>query len=127
MTKIQYNKDGWVCYRYPHNLAEPVGEIEVSEEVFKETLITPTHFAWRVVDGELVNERYEEEPREEWIKNRIKELKKLLTDSDYKAIKYAEGQITEEEFAPIKAQRQAWRDEINQLEEELSSMDDIQE
>lgn len=48
--------------------------------------------------------------------NRIVELKKLLYDSDYKATKYAEGWMTEEEYAPIKAQRQAWREEINRLE-----------
>ena len=43
-------------------------------------------------------------------------LKRKLRDTDYQAIKYAEGQISEEDYAPIKAQRQAWRDEINQLE-----------
>lgn len=50
---------------------------------------------------------------------RISELKSKLSQTDYKAIKYAEGQLTEEEYAPIKAQRQAWRDEINQLESEV--------
>ena len=47
---------------------------------------------------------------------RIAVLKELLASTDYKAIKFAEGQLTEEEFAPIRAQRQAWREEINQLE-----------
>lgn len=47
---------------------------------------------------------------------RIDELKMLLADSDYKAIKYAEGWLSAEEYAPIKAQRQAWRDEINEIE-----------
>ena len=50
---------------------------------------------------------------------RIKELKQQLTDTDYKAIKYAEGLITDEEYEPIKSQRQAWRDEINELEKEV--------
>lgn len=65
----------------------------------------------------------------QYVKNlpRINELKQLLTDSDYKAIKFAEGQMTEEEYAPIKAQRQAWRDEINELEESISSENDITE
>ena len=48
--------------------------------------------------------------------NRINELKKLLSSTDYQAIKYAEGLITEEEYLPIKTQRQAWRNEINELE-----------
>lgn len=43
-------------------------------------------------------------------------LKKKLADTDYKAIKYAEGFISEEEYAPIKAERQRIRDEINELE-----------
>jgi len=51
--------------------------------------------------------------------SRIVDLKQMLNDTDYQAIKYAEGMISEEEYAPIKAQRQSWRDEINQLEEEL--------
>lgn len=49
-------------------------------------------------------------------KKRINELKALLQATDYQAIKYAEGLITEADYAPIKTQRQAWRDEINRLE-----------
>lgn len=48
----------------------------------------------------------------------IAELKAQLEATDYKAIKYAEGWLTEEEYAPIKAQRQAIRDRINELEGE---------
>ena len=40
----------------------------------------------------------------------------LLADTDYKALKYAEGQLTDEEYAPTKAQRQVWRGRINELE-----------
>ena len=54
-------------------------------------------------------------------KKRIIELKSLLKATDYQAIKYAEGFISETDYAPIKAQRQAWRDEINALEAELAS------
>lgn len=54
---------------------------------------------------------------------RIEELKKLLDESDYLATKYAEGWYTEEEYAPIKAQRQVWRDEINKLELEVVEHD----
>ena len=44
-------------------------------------------------------------------------LKKKLADTDYKAIKYAEGLISDEEYAPVKAKRQHFRDEINRLEQ----------
>ena len=46
----------------------------------------------------------------------ITQLKKALSDTDYKAIKYAEGQISEEEYSEIKSERQGYRDRINYLE-----------
>lgn len=49
----------------------------------------------------------------------IMALKEELSASDYKAIKYAEGLITAEEYEPIKAERQALRDRINELEKQL--------
>lgn len=53
------------------------------------------------------------------LQNRIIELKRNLESTDYQAIKYAEGFISETDYASIKAQRQVWRDEINALEAEL--------
>lgn len=46
----------------------------------------------------------------------IRQLKQQLADTDYKAIKYAEGWISAEDYAPIKAERQAIRIRINELE-----------
>lgn len=51
--------------------------------------------------------------------NRISFLKSELARTDYQAIKYAEGWIEEEDYAEMKAQRQTWRDEINELEAEI--------
>ena len=50
------------------------------------------------------------------VEREISELKRKLSDTDYKAIKYAEGFLTEEEYKETKAQRQMWRDRINKLE-----------
>ena len=47
--------------------------------------------------------------------------KQMLTQTDYQAIKYAEGEISEEEYAEVKTQRAAWRAEINSLEAELAT------
>lgn len=72
-----------------------------------------------VQENELALEAWgetEEEQAQKVKEERIAKLKRLLTDTDYKAIKYSEGLISEEEYAETKAQRQAWRDEINQLE-----------
>lgn len=47
---------------------------------------------------------------------RILGLKQQLLQTDYKAIKYAEGWLSEEEYAETKAERQIIRNEINRLE-----------
>lgn len=55
------------------------------------------------------------------VQRKIDETKAKLSQTDYQAIKYFEGFISETDYEPIKAQRQAWRDEINALEAELAS------
>lgn len=50
---------------------------------------------------------------------RIELLKIELAATDYKAIKYAEGWLTDDEYAPIKEARQAIRNEINALESQM--------
>ena len=52
----------------------------------------------------------------------ILNLKNKLVLTDYKAIKYAEGVSTLSDYLETKNQRQAWRDEINQLEKELETL-----
>ena len=59
--------------------------------------------------------------KEQLTKRQIYMLKRDLALSDYKAIKYAEGCYTEEEYAPVKAERQAKRLEIRRLEESLKA------
>lgn len=46
----------------------------------------------------------------------INALKILLRDTDYKALKHADGALTDEEYAPIRQQRAEWRARINELE-----------
>ena len=57
------------------------------------------------------------------VEARISELKSFLAATDYQAIKYAEGELTEEEYLPIKEQRASWRKEINELELEVAEYD----
>lgn len=100
------------------------GYKEVSDEMYAKLLTREAHW----VDEELVNR---EKPQSEkdaeaeaaiWAEHQqeIATLKGYLSQTDYKAIKYAEGWITEEEYAETKAQRQAWRDRINELEHLLT-------
>lgn len=72
----------------------------------------------KVVDGKVVAVETTL-TQEEINQTRIKELKRNLSNTDYKAIKFAEGQISIEEYEPIKLQRQLWRDEINELEKKI--------
>ena len=60
---------------------------------------------------------YENLPTE----HKIVILKINLSNTDYKSLQHHEGEISDEEFAPIKAQRKTWREEINRLEEELKN------
>ena len=50
----------------------------------------------------------------------IMALKESLSATDYKAIKFAEGLISAEDYAPIKEARQELRDKINELEKQLA-------
>lgn len=69
----------------------------------------------KLVDGKVV--AVEHVPTEqEKAKIKIAELKQKLQETDYQAIKHFEGCLTDYEYEPIKTQRQAWRDEINELE-----------
>lgn len=54
--------------------------------------------------------------------NKISILKLSLCGTDYQAIKYAEGEMSESEYAPIREQRRAWRAEINALEAEIKAL-----
>lgn len=50
--------------------------------------------------------------------DRMIALKGMLAATDYKTMKYIEGKLTEEEYEAAKAERQLWRDEINEIQQE---------
>lgn len=85
----------------------------------------PVFDGWDETEEEIVQKwRLEPIPTEQI----VAELKQQLAETDYKAIKYAEGWYTEEEYAPIKAEREALRERIRELEntaiEEEENADD---
>ena len=65
---------------------------------------------------EAKNEKWQKILENIKIRNKILELKEKLKESDYKAIKFAEGELTAKEYASTKAERKAWRKQINKLE-----------
>lgn len=46
----------------------------------------------------------------------INAYKILLAQTDYQALKHADGAISDEEYAPIREKRAEWRRKINELE-----------
>lgn len=61
----------------------------------------------------------EEEIKKQKLQKEMANLKQELAKTDYQAIKYAEGWYTDEEYAPIKAERETLRVKIRELEKQL--------
>lgn len=66
---------------------------------------------------ELCPHKTPEDISKDKARERIAELKKFLSVTDYKAIKYAEGALTSEEYEQDRQARADARTEINNLEE----------
>lgn len=125
MVKVHYDIESKkVLGFYPdfinyNKIPEPY--IEVSEEKHAE-LVTMANSGKELYLSNLVEKSFDLREivisQEQIIQNRIAELKSLLAQTDYQAIKYAEGQLSASEYAEMKKQRQTWRDEINLLEED---------
>lgn len=85
MKTITYNEQGWVCDRYPYDIpiTDSCKTIEVEDSEYNESFYTRQYYAWRIVDGKLVNELYEVK---KWTaEERLEERRHLhkATDEDY--------------------------------------------
>ena len=95
--------------------------IEITEQERKQPL--PDKYSYYAVEGGkfCIKRRTptEEELARDIVNDRNKEigeLKAKLAATDYQAIKFAEGWITADDYAPTKALRNSWRVRINELE-----------
>jgi hypothetical protein len=70
----------------------------------------------RVMDGKIFLGKTDAEKAEEERVATIADLKKKLADSDYVVLKIAEGAATHEEYAAKIAERQAWRNRVEELD-----------
>ena len=70
-----------------------------------------------------IPQKTEDEKLIEQYQAEIIELKKYLSDTDYKAIKYAEGEITETDYQEVKSQRHDARARINELESLIEELE----
>ena len=128
MINLFKQNEGFESSTFTGELPDEIKDavIQVEESVFKD--LEDHKLMWS--NGELItNPNYEEYTNSQQLlrqKNlkmsRISKLKGLLAESDYRAIKYAEGEYTESYYQPFKEQRRAWRAEINELEAELASL-----
>lgn len=90
-------------------------EMEISDEEFE-----AAGSLARIIDGKIFIGKTDEEKAADDARVRIAALKKKLAETDYIAAKITEGSATTKEYADKIAERQAWRAEINELEELLS-------
>ena len=70
-----------------------------------------------------IPQKTEDEKLVEQYQSEIVELKKYLSDTDYKAIKFAEGEITESDYQEVKSQRHDARVRINELESLIEELE----
>ena len=64
----------------------------------------------------------ENEERISVIEGEINALKQLLANTDYKALKHADGVMSDEEYAETLELRKSYRYKINKYEEELKEL-----
>lgn len=113
----EYGKFSYNLYR--GYKPEEAGCIEATQEMI-DGLDNRT-LCWD--DGKLVEYKKTKEDltveARQKIQDEVGRIKSLLSGTDYKAIKYAEGELSEEDFSPIREQRREWRNQINELEKLL--------
>ena len=118
MIKVNYDSNTGKVVAFNKD-TEPY--IEITEQERLQSL--PDKYSYYCVEnGKFCIKRRtptEEELAKDAISNRnkeINELKAKLAQTDYQAIKFAEGWITADDYAPTKALRNSWRARINELE-----------
>ncbi len=57
------------------------------------------------------------------IQSEINANKLLLSQTDYKSLKHADGAITDEEYEETRLEREFYRAEVNRLEAELAKVE----
>lgn len=111
MKKIYYNNQGWVCERFPYDL--PIENenqfVEVADEDYDETLHCQEYYAWRLVDGQLVQEQYEQ-PTEEEVKENLREQREYECFAIINRGQLWYSRLTSAQISELNAWYQAWLD-----------------
>ena len=130
MKKIYYNRDGFVCGRYPHNYPIDDGNrfIEAENEDFDKTMSCPVGYIWSVVNGkpELTLDPDETETKKRLDiekSNQLATFKAYLSETDYVISKLNELKLEDDaeyekaraEYADVLVKRKEARKRINEL------------
>ena len=103
---------------------------ETSDFIFVDELpqVIPYRQVLKVVNNALTVENLQLTAEQEKeisiieINTKINILKEQLAETDYKALKFIDGEFTEEEYAPIREERKNYRIKINELEKCLENI-----
>ena len=106
-------------YKSQNGFLKQDDELENYEE---KGYVQITEEEWNVEQAKIM-EIFNPTKGKGFLLKQINEYKKQLRATDYQAIKYAEGWLSEQEYASIKAQRQQWRNAINSLEQQVANID----
>ena len=103
---------------------------ETSDFIFVDELpqVIPYRQVLKVVNNALTVENLQLSAEQEKeisiieINTKINILKEQLAETDYKALKFIDGEFTEKEYAPIREERKNYRIKINELEKCLENI-----
>ena len=85
--------------------------------------IEPLEDGTRQFQIKQIPQKTEDEKVIEQYQAEIADLKRYLSKTDYKAIKFAEGEITESDYQEVKSQRHDARVRINELESLIEQLE----
>ena len=103
---------------------------ETSDFIFVNELpqVIPYRQVLKVVNNALTVENLQLSAEQEKnisimkINAQINVLKEQLAETDYKTLKFIDGEFTEKEYAPIREERKNYRIKINELEKCLENL-----
>ncbi len=137
MKKIYYRKsDGFICHRYPTDIAQEDAFIEVDDDAERQTYSVPFGKHWAVIDGKLeVVDNTEFQKTEAYkrntIANEVAQCQSYLDSTDYVVAKLNEARLDEDQteyqsryaqYKDVLAKRKESRARINELEAEVESI-----
>lgn len=128
IVKIEGNPNGTHNNRMGRNLLISEGWIQIDESYQSLlpyiSIVIKEDGTYTIQDNiearEIAEKAKKAREEQKALLNEINNLKEQLSSTDYKAIKYAEGWLSAEEYALVKEERQTLREKINELEGKIN-------